>query len=167
MSTSTLQLLAPINGAPAEGSAVDLRWTGPADAESYRVQIARDADFQSVLIDTQVPATDSLTVLELLPENGAEFFWRIQPQTQGHAESWSPIASFKSASDLAVQAFKGALTKTFSPAAPAVVPIPANADGIVPPYATGTSTSGEALAIVAMMLLTSVVLGAVLFAIMA
>lgn len=167
MSTSNLQLLAPVNGAPAEGSAVDLRWTGPIDANAYRVQIAQDADFNSLIIDTQIPATDSLTLLELLPENGAEFFWRVQPQTRSQPEAWSPMASFTAASDLAVQAFKGALSKPAPPPQPAPIPVPTSADGIIPPYATGTSSSSEALAIASLMLLTTLALAFILLSIMA
>lgn len=165
---ATLELLTPTNGGIAQGSALDLRWRGPVGTDGYRVQIAQDERFEQVILDTEIPSTDSLTVLEMLPENGSSFYWRVQPQSKRQAHAWSSAFSFTSASSTAVQAAVSTTMTTARATVPVPMPAfdPESFDGPVPPYLTGTSSSGEAWAIVALMVVTSIVLAGLLLAIM-
>src|SRR5690606_32222045 len=52
-----------------------LSWTATAQATSYRVQVASDAGFSTIVVDTTVTGTSYTLSTDLL--NGTFYYWRV------------------------------------------------------------------------------------------
>ncbi len=69
-------------------------WSETSRAEKYRLQVAQDDEFESVMIDTTVIAIDSSLVYnENLPSK-KKLYWRMQAQNIGGKSAWSETRSF-------------------------------------------------------------------------
>lgn len=86
-------LVAPANGALNQSTLPQFEWTAPGQSATYRIQVALDAGFSSVVLDesgiagtTFVPATDLVT--------STEYFWRVRAANACGAGGWSPVWSF-------------------------------------------------------------------------
>ncbi len=96
--------LRPDHGVPVEGGSVTLLWTAVPNARAYDVQVGRDETFERPVFATSVEASNSLSLLELLPETGAVYYWRVRPVAEGAPGLWSRAASFRATTDRDVEA---------------------------------------------------------------
>lgn len=90
----------PTGGAPTDGRAAEFVWDAAPGATAYELQVARDADFDDPGLTVPVGDTTTLTLYDMLPEDGSTFFWRVRAALpNGDASAWSPAARFAAATD--------------------------------------------------------------------
>ena len=98
--------VAPSGGMPVDGSAVTFSWTAAPGVRTYRLQVAAEADFKQVVCTLESGPTTLCTLLEMLPQDGSVFHWRVQAQTASGWQPWSPVAHFKARTDQHEIAFR-------------------------------------------------------------
>jgi len=103
---SVPHLQTPIDDAPVDGSAAIFAWETVPGALDYRLQIAADADFEQPVCTIETGETTALTLYEMLPENGAAHYWRVQAKTSAGWQDWSQPASFKAATTQTAAAYQ-------------------------------------------------------------
>jgi hypothetical protein len=84
-------LTAPANNAQGQLVRPTLRWDATAGALSYRVQVATDANFTSIVFD-QVTESTSVVTGSLQPNTG--YFWRVRPLNYCGDGALSPVFQF-------------------------------------------------------------------------
>lgn len=90
-SFSTIDLLSPVNNAPAVSSTVNFFWVGTGNATGYTLEIAADEAFTDV-VHTATVASPGYTYQ--LAE-GVTYYWRIQPFNAGCVGNYSETYSFR------------------------------------------------------------------------
>ncbi len=154
-------LLAPLNDAPVDGSAVSLDWTEVEGAGEYHLQVASDADFNDLWFDTLVVKSTSVTVYQLFPQNGATLFWRVRARpVNGGWKPWSAVGQFRATNDDAVEAYNLAQSKARHEAALKQA-APEEAVGpfeTMNPVETGRTSAGEAMTALSVIVLSFVIL---------
>ena len=105
-STHVPQPIAPAGGIPVDGSAVTFSWTEARGALSYHLQVAADADFEQIVCTLEAGPTTLFTLLEMLPQDGSMFHWRVQAKTASGQQPWSPAQHFKARTDQHEIAFR-------------------------------------------------------------
>ena len=89
-----VRLKAPDSGKKNASTQPVFAWTTANRAEEYFLQIAADEDFESVMFDTTVVATDSsLAMSRPLPQK-QQVYWRMRAQNMGGESAWSDAWSF-------------------------------------------------------------------------
>lgn len=89
-SFESVELSSPSDLEMTERLAVTLRWQAQANADEYIVELATDADFNSILL-SQISTDTSLLVTDL--EGQTEYFWRVSPAN--FCGSGSPSNSYR------------------------------------------------------------------------
>ena len=84
----------PVSGAVDLPFPARISWSGSDAVDEYRVQIARDAQFATIVCDTLV--ADTLVEVQAL-DPATQYFHRIQAQHVGGTSSFSPVRSFTTA----------------------------------------------------------------------
>ena len=84
---------------PVDGSSIDsltpvLAWSCTAAAASYHVQVAEDANFQTLLVDATVITSPSYTVPPGNLSQGYTYYWRVSASKAGQTSGWSTAWSF-------------------------------------------------------------------------
>ncbi|TWT43873.1 hypothetical protein RAS1_02730 [Phycisphaerae bacterium RAS1] len=80
-------VLLPLSGFTVEAGEVQLSWYPVENADTYKLQVATDADFASVVIDVM---TDTSVTTQTLAEG--TYHWRVQAiDADGIAADWSPV----------------------------------------------------------------------------
>lgn len=87
-----VSLETPADGTEEVSISPMLSWMASARAESYQIQLALAADFQSVLLDTSAVAGTSLSVSEL--NFNTDYYWRVKAVNVGGESDWSEIYTF-------------------------------------------------------------------------
>src|SRR5262249_51389618 len=87
-------LASPANGATGVSTSPTLTWNASATATSYRVQVATDAGFATIVSDQSVGGT-SADVTGLAPST--VHFWRVNATNAGGTSAWSTVWSFTTA----------------------------------------------------------------------
>lgn len=91
--------VSPIDGQPVDGSSVTFSWMPALDADSYAIQISQNRDFTNAVFDATADRALSLTVYDILPEDGTTFYWRVRGGRGGEWDQWGPTAEFRAATD--------------------------------------------------------------------
>jgi len=101
----TVTLETPTNGGSVPSLTPMLAWSCSGPANSYHLQVASDANFQSVIIDVINLGNVSYTIPlgNLSPDQ--TYYWRVSATTDGRASGWSAYSSFKT------QAIRGTTVK--------------------------------------------------------
>jgi hypothetical protein len=86
-------LTSPVDGATGVATTLSLTWQASAGATSYRLQVARTADFGSLLVDQGGIAGTSRAVSGL--GNDSTYHWRVQASGEGGLSAWSIVRSFR------------------------------------------------------------------------
>ena len=100
---TTAQLGSPRPVSPREAAIVDGRevtfeWRPVDEATAYRLEVASDASFSTVVFDEQVPAgTTALTVADFFPIDEQTYFWRVLTKGEDNWSRGERIESFVSA----------------------------------------------------------------------
>gem|GEM_PF-6046883 len=155
----------PLDGEAVEGLAAIFTWEAVPGAASYQFQIARDADFEDVYIDTVVENSTALTIYSMLPQDGTTFYWRVR--VTGKGNPWSPPVRFFAATATdAVPARVAAASSPSpararaavsspSPARPAALPAAASErDTAPPPYLYDVTPKSEIVTAFLVMIVT-------------
>jgi len=107
--TTTSVLGSPRPVAPREATIVDGRevtfeWRPVEGAKAYRLQVARDTAFNTVVFEQDVPAdTTALTVADFFPMDEQTYFWRILAKNEKGWSRGDRVESFVSGTPEDVQ----------------------------------------------------------------
>ena len=97
-STSTTKTPTPRQPAPdtpVEDAAPTLQWTAVPNATTYHVQVAPSDSFDTLLFDSNVGDLTSITLYDVVPQDGGTYVWRVRAETASNkAPWWSETASF-------------------------------------------------------------------------
>lgn len=91
-SPHTAMLVSPDNGAEPAETNISLVWDRSPFAESYRLQVATDANFSN-LIHEAAPLTQTNSTIGPLID-GTEYFWRVRAENLHAAGQWSKTYAF-------------------------------------------------------------------------
>lgn len=92
----SIDLVAPADGALNTPQRPDFEWTAATEAAGYRLQVATDAAFATVVMDVaELPETSFTPAVDLA--SNTPFFWRVQAANTCGTGSWSPTFSFTTA----------------------------------------------------------------------
>ena len=86
-------LMSPEDGATGVATGPTLAWQASSGATSYRLQVAREPDFGSLLADQGGIAGTSYTLGGLA--NDSTYHWRVQASGEGGLSAWSCVRSFR------------------------------------------------------------------------
>jgi YVTN family beta-propeller protein len=118
-------LFSPTNGAIAQSISPTLTWSTSNIAVAYRVQVALDSLYSSIVLDDSVVTSGSLAAAGL--SNASTYYWRVLSKNIGTASAWSGTWNFT--------------TVWFPPPVPALTS-PANGAGSQPITPTLSWSSG-------------------------
>lgn len=96
----------PVGEAPVDGSAATFTWQTVPGSNSYYLQVANDPDFDQILFDAHAGDTNSLTVHDVLPEDGSILFWRVRKDNGRNEPEWSHPAVFKATTSEEARAYQ-------------------------------------------------------------
>ncbi|MDP2886309.1 MAG: YCF48-related protein [Ignavibacteria bacterium] len=85
-------LSSPVHGATGLDTPLSITWSPSSGASKYRLQIAKDSIFSSVVFDDSTIAGTSATVGPL--EGGATYYWRVRASNADVVSDWSSVRSF-------------------------------------------------------------------------
>ena len=85
--------MSPEDGATGVATGPTLAWQASGGATSYRLQVAREPDFGSLLADQVGIVGTSYTVGGLA--NDSTYHWRVQASGGGGLSAWSNVRSFR------------------------------------------------------------------------
>jgi hypothetical protein len=88
---SVPSLTAPTDGALSQGISLALTWGAASDATSYRLQVATDAGFASLVINDSTITTSSKTVSL---SNATTYYWRVNAKNLAATSAFSATRSF-------------------------------------------------------------------------
>ncbi|HVP80105.1 MAG TPA: hypothetical protein VMV04_19665 [Thermodesulfobacteriota bacterium] len=109
-------LTSPANGATNVSTTPTLSWNKVSCAINYRLQIANDSSFQSMVLDQNGITDTSYQVLSGLLSNSKTYYWRVNANNAGGTNAWSLFWSFT--------------TGVAAPSAPTLVSPANNATGV-------------------------------------
>lgn len=79
-------LQSPVNTSPNESLETNLEWTYVVNATNYQLQIAKDENFENIVLEESTTKTTfSVPDLEL----GQTYYWRVLANIQGKESTWS------------------------------------------------------------------------------
>ncbi len=87
------QLQTPANNTPNLPLPVTLSWDYHDKAESYRLVVATDAAFNTVVYDNSAITSSSFSLDSELSEN-TNYFWKVIPNQSGYVQEESEVFSF-------------------------------------------------------------------------
>lgn len=147
--------VSPRNGDTVPGGAATFEWESSGASGNHHVQISASERFDSLLVDTLVGPSTSLTLMGVLPQDGRRLYWRVGA-LKG---AWSEPAWFLASEPRRAAAPSRASSRTASaPARAAAVALPADA----PLYLTGTTGNRELAGAIVVLLVLVVFLLVVL-----
>jgi hypothetical protein len=100
MTVSAPVLVSPPNGAIDQPLTVELRWNGVVSAATYRLQVATDTLFGSIVYNDST-LTDTARQVGPLAVN-TQYYWRVNAKNAGGTSAWSTRWGFRTTSQNAV-----------------------------------------------------------------
>jgi hypothetical protein len=101
----------PVAGAEIEARTAEFTWTAVPEASGYTLQIAPEADFSNVYFDSNVGNNRTLSVYDVIPEDGSTCFWRVRAILEDGPASWSGVAHFIASPDPVVEQAQASLKR--------------------------------------------------------
>ena len=92
------QTFAPLPVSPANGEQLDqtkpvrLEWTPVGYTTEYTVQVATDADFQTIVVEEQFITS---AIYDVPVDNNTTYYWRVKSYNDIGESGWSPTYSFQ------------------------------------------------------------------------
>ncbi|PTM20359.1 MAG: hypothetical protein DA446_03555, partial [Bacteroidetes bacterium] len=86
-------LQSPADGATDVSQMPTFEWSESSNADTYSLQVATDASFETLIVDETDLTGNSLTIEEML-EQLTEHFWRVRGENAQGSGSWSATFSF-------------------------------------------------------------------------
>jgi hypothetical protein len=93
--------LLPASAAAGVNRLARFVWNAALNATKYRLQVATDNAFATIVADTTVPLDTTWTLRSPLAEN-SDFYWRVNAQNLGGASAYSTARLFTTGTVLAV-----------------------------------------------------------------
>jgi hypothetical protein len=122
-------LPSPANGATNVSTTPTLSWNRVSCAINYRLQVANDSLFQSIVLDQNWITGTSYQVPSGLLSNSKTYYWRVNANSAGEISAWSLVWSFT--------------TVAAAPAAPTLVSPTDGATGVsITPTFSWNASSG-------------------------
>ena len=100
-------LVAPREADVVEGSDVHFSWEPVEGAESYLLQVAESARFDTIVFEEDVDTHTSVAVADFFPTDGQTFFWRVLPVSGDTVAESGRVESFISADEETAQQYGG------------------------------------------------------------
>lgn len=85
-------LISPTNGTKDLSTSLTLQWNAVVGAKTYGVQISKESNFASLILDNTAVTTNSLQVNNL--QAGVTYFWRVRSSNEGGNSNYSTSWSF-------------------------------------------------------------------------
>jgi len=85
-------LLSPANGSTCQETSLNLAWSSIVNADSYRLQVAKDSGFTNMIFDDSTLTTNNKTVNNLLLNTS--YYWRVNAKNSFGKGDYSNIWSF-------------------------------------------------------------------------
>jgi hypothetical protein len=85
--------IAPLHGTGDLGTAVSVRWTRPAGASSFHIQIGTDSTFASGFVVNNPAAVDTFVNVSGLTFL-TKYYWRVNADNIGGTSPYSPVWAF-------------------------------------------------------------------------
>jgi aminopeptidase N len=95
---ATPVLLAPSNGSPGELLTTQLRWHKAVTAASYRVQVATDPGFTTIVFNDSTITDTGVTIGPL--GGSIPYYWRVNARNSAGTTAWPAAWSFTTVSGL-------------------------------------------------------------------
>lgn len=89
---NTPSLTAPNNGASDLMTSQLFTWNSTAITSTYRLQLALDASFANIVVDSDNLSAPNLNLSDLI--NGTTYYWRVLSNNASGASAWSETWSF-------------------------------------------------------------------------
>jgi len=86
-------LIAPVDADSVDGAEVTFVWSAVEEADSYRLQVAETARFDTLVVDVDVGAETAVTVGNQLPTDGQTLFWRVLAESDEGRTATSEVES--------------------------------------------------------------------------
>lgn len=78
-----------------DGYAATINWTSVEEVVKFKLQVARDVNFSSLILNAPVLSPDTSKVITL-PEKAKTYYWRVKAfDMDGFRSVWSDVGSFK------------------------------------------------------------------------
>jgi len=87
-------LVAPTEEAVIAGANVTFVWEPVEAATAYRLEVASDAAFETVVFERQVGEATSLTVTDVFPPDESTYYWRVFARNESGESLGDVIESF-------------------------------------------------------------------------
>ncbi len=84
----------PVDATTVDGQEVTFAWNPSREADRYRLQIAKSAQFDDLVLDEEVGNETAVTVGNQLPTDGQTFFWRVVAGSDAGWGEPSEVESF-------------------------------------------------------------------------
>lgn len=105
------QPVTPVAGAEIEARTAEFTWTSVPEASGYTLQIAPDADFAETYFNSDVGDNRTLSVYDVIPEDGSTCFWRVRAILEDGPAAWSGVAHFVASPDPVIEQARQSLSK--------------------------------------------------------
>lgn len=89
-------LVAPREAAVVDGTEVTFEWQAVEAADRYRLQVAQDAEFDTIVLERDVAGATEMTVTDAFPTDGQTFFWRVLAESDTGWSHGEHVESFVS-----------------------------------------------------------------------
>ncbi len=86
------QLSTPVNNSINVNTAVVLSWSAAPRAQTYNLQVSRNASFTNLVINRTNILSTSFSVIDLLP--GVTYYWRVSATNNSGTSAWSSTWNF-------------------------------------------------------------------------
>jgi len=99
----TAHPVTPVGGISIEARTAEFTWTHVPEATEYHLQIAPEADFADTYFDASVGNATTLSVYDVLPEDGSTCYWRVRGIRPEGPTDWGGVAHFVASPDPIVE----------------------------------------------------------------
>lgn len=89
----------PVDATAVDGREVTFAWKALDEADRYRLQIAKTARFDELIVDEEVGNETAVTVGNQLPTDGQTLFWRVRADSGAGWGEPSAVESFIAATE--------------------------------------------------------------------
>jgi len=86
-------LVGPVDATVVDGHEVTFAWKPSRTADQYRLQVAKTAQFEDLILDEEVGNETAVTVGNQFPTDGQTYFWRV---VAGSYAGWGEPSSVES-----------------------------------------------------------------------
>ena len=87
------RLVSPRNAEVVDGAVVEFSWQSEISEFPFELSLSATPDFE-ISESLEVGLSQSVTLYDLLPQNGSTYYWRVRSTTADGTGEWSQSDSF-------------------------------------------------------------------------